>query len=107
MTGTSVITGTGVRLAALQNVSFQAVWTGTPTGVFSFEVSNDVVNKSEDVVNWTAYTVPSTFTSGSAAPAGSAGSFVFEFYLIPVRWIRPKYTNASGTGTLFVQSEAK
>jgi hypothetical protein len=105
MTGTSVITGDTILLGSATFVSFQAVWTGTPTGLFSFEASNDV--GSGNPTNWTTLTVPATFVAPANNPAGSAGSFIFEFALVSFRWVRPKYTNASGTGTLFVTAELK
>lgn|SRR5678815_5510008 len=105
MTGTTVLTGASHFVDRSSRMSFQAVWTGTPNGTFSFEVSNDPVGVGETVTNWTTLTEPSTFTSGD--PAGSPTSFLFELVECSFRWIRIKYTNASSTGTLFVLFQAK
>lgn len=102
MTGTTVLTGTATCLGVQQNISYQAIWTGTPNGTFSFEVSNDPADTPS---NWTTLTEPSTFTSGD--PAGSASSFMFELVQCSFRWIRIKYTNSSSTGTLVVKATIK
>lgn len=105
MTGAVVLTSTAVLLAGRTDCSFHAVWTGTPTGTFSFEFSNDLTSTAASVVNWTAATLPAAFAAGN--PAGSASSFGFEFSPITFRWLRTKYTNSASTGTLFVTAEAK
>ncbi len=102
MTGVAVLTGTQICLGVMQNISFQAVWTGTPVGTFSFEASND---EGPTITNWTALSVPTSFASG--APAGSATSFIFELPWSTFRWCRIKYTNTSSTGTLFVTANVK
>src|SRR6478735_419181 len=104
MTGTSVITGDWVKLSVHRMISFQAKWTGTPVGTFSFEVTNDT-NPASPVLGITVLTPPSKFLNGN--PNGSAADFVFEFPSASWKWIRIKYTNISSTGTLTVGVEAK
>ena len=110
MTGTSVITGTPLDIRGQRLVSFQAVWTGTPTGAFGFEISNHPQAVLGDgsvnpAATWTPLTLPASFSSGN--PAGAAGSWVFEFVDLSELWIRPKYTNSASTGTLNVLGTAK
>lgn len=104
MTGTSAITGTPMWIYGLSRVTFQAIWTGTPTGVFSVQVAenpNDIFNADGTVkstVKWTTLTSPSGWTA--LQPAGAAGDAAFALADLSSKWIRPIYTNASGTGTL-------
>jgi hypothetical protein len=80
-----------VKLEFEDNVGIQAVWTGTPTGVLTVEVSMD-----PDILGW--QTIP--FTPTPAAPSGSAGSDWFELNQSPAAFVRLKYVRTSGTGTI-------
>lgn len=100
MTGVAVLTSGWVYCLDQQQLSFQAQWTGTPTGVFTFEISNDADPNVKTVVGATALTLPAAFTGGN--PVGAAGSFGFEFGPLPYRWVRMKYTNSGGAGALNV-----
>ena len=59
MTGTAVITGTPHWLDGHSRVSFQAIWTGTPNGTFTFQISNfqgDIFNADGHVaLVWYTY----------------------------------------------------
>lgn len=113
MTGTAVITGLPGLLYGCPRCDFQCIWTGTPTGVFTFQVCDypgSIFNADQTAVSssvtWTTLTNPAAFTA--LQPAGAAGSAVFGFADLASRWIRPIYTNTSGTGTLtFVYGSAK
>lgn len=86
--------------------SIQAVWTGAPTGLFSIEVSDDLVpvapsatnpvgpDPAANVVNW------STYTGSTVTVAGTAGNWMWISQLGPYKWVRLSYTATSGTGTL-------
>jgi hypothetical protein len=80
--------------------SIQAVWTGTPTGTFKVQFSNDIASDAigTGVTNWTD--VPSgMFTNGGTAPSGSAGNFsISSRDHVNYEWIRLVYTSTSGTG---------
>jgi hypothetical protein len=80
-------------------ISYTVVWTGTPTGTFAVEVSNDYsVDASGAVLNagtWVALTL-----SASVAAAGSADSAFIDIDGVAAYAIRLKYTRASGTGSL-------
>lgn len=95
MTGTAVITSTPTDTASMIFCSYTFIWTGTPTGAFTFEVSNnyDRIATTGTWVTWAPAVAP-------ADPAGSATSTSVNLANFPYRWVRFKYTNASGTGTL-------
>jgi hypothetical protein len=108
MAGTDVLTGDWVSLRGMSKISFQAIWTGTPNGAFSFEVTNAKAADTgvpPSTATATALTLPSGFSSGN--PAGSASNFMFEFVDMSEAFIRCKYTNASSTGTLQVDAFGK
>lgn len=112
MTGTTAITGKAVHIFGLSKASFQAIWTGTPTGTFTVQVSNypgNVYNDDGTIISsvtWTTLTSPAAWTA--LQPAGAAGNADFSLADLSQRWIRPIYTNTSGTGTLtFVYGSAR
>lgn len=81
-------------------VSFTVVWTGTPTGTFSVEVSNDysaggINGAPANSGTWVALTL-----STSVAAAGSADSAFIDIDGVAAYAIRLKYTRSSSTGTL-------
>lgn len=111
MTGTAVLTGKALCIRNCSRISMIAVWTGTPTGAFSFEVNNSPKPFLDDgtadprAPAWTTLTLPSGFAAGN--PAGGVGNFDFQFLDMGEIWIRPKYTNATSSGTLDVWGSAK
>ena len=73
-----------------QHVTIQLIWTGTPTGNFTIEVSND---EGPIPTNWV------TVASSTQAAGGAAGSKNYE----PsggYAWYRVFYDSSSSTGTL-------
>lgn len=91
MTGTSVITSSSQNVENLDNIGLQVDWTGTPTGTIEVQGSVDKV---------TFYSL--TFNPVLAQPAGSASGYLINLNQFPWPWLRVKYTNASGTGSLSV-----
>lgn len=86
--------------------SIQAIWTGTPIGTLTIQVSNDIVpvyssptnpvgnNPAQNVVNWTTY-------SNSQVPInGNSGNWTYVAQLSPYRWVRLVYTPSMGSGTI-------
>jgi hypothetical protein len=92
LSGAGTTTGTWVNIRSISRVAFQAEWTGTLAGTFSFEVTNYPAGSNPSqppsTATATALTLPTAFASGN--PAGSAGSFVFEFVHMGESWIRPE-----------------
>ncbi len=81
-------TSTVIDARYYQSVTVQLVWTGTPTGNFTLEVSNEEVPTT-----WV------TVASSTQAAGGAAGSKNYE----PVggyAWYRVFYDSSSSTGTL-------
>lgn len=77
----------------LDNVSVQAIFTGSPVGALSVQVSNDTTTAQANVGTWTDY-------SGMAYTISAAGDIVFNMSNVGSRWIRLVYYKTSGTGTL-------
>lgn len=81
------------------NIGIELVFTGTPTGTFSVEVSIDYVqDQNGNVTNagtWTALSLGAT-----PAATGAAGSIYIDINQMSAPWIRVKYTATSSTGTL-------
>ena len=79
-------------------------WTGTPEGLLSVFVSNDVAFPKEDrpVVNWTAL----DFGSPVVIDATNT-SCIINMNQLPFRWLAIGYEHTSGTGTISAQLTAK
>lgn len=105
MTGTDALTSVVTGIIYRDSVSYQFVWTGTPTGTFSLQGSNDynpgtpqsggVQDGPANSGTWTAIALSST-----PAASGSAGNALVNLNQLGFAFIRAVYTNASGTGVL-------
>jgi hypothetical protein len=73
--------------------SIQAVFTGSPVGVFKIQRSNDKVTFSDD--------------ASSVLSISSSGDWVWEIASVGSRYARLVYTKTSGTGTLNVVANEK
>ena len=88
------ITGEAIAIDLIDRIAFQVNWTGTPTGQFFVQVSNDktawvTLPLSEDVV-----------------AAGVADDALIDVETA-ARYIRLIYTRTSGTGLVSVSTFAK
>ena len=91
--GASVTTAAS-NILYTDRVGYQISWTGTPTGAFTVEISNDETT-------WVELTLSTPITaSGSADDAFIDAETAAKF-------IRLVYTRTSGTGTLNVHITAK
>ncbi len=79
----------------LDNVAFQANWTGAPTGDFAVEASLDGVNYVG---------IP---MSAPVTAAGSPDVAMFYLYQLPFQYVKVVYTKGSGTGSLDIYWMAK
>lgn len=103
---TETITSKPVWTRGARRVSFENVWTDTPTGTFSWEGTNNrfaMDDPSDSRVTWTPVTAP-TVVYGTGDPAGSASSnlVIFTDAELPLA-VRQVYTpdgDDPGTGNL-------
>ncbi len=87
----TTINGPAMNLDQTLHFSFHAKWTGTPTGSFKLQGSNDV---ESTVTDW------EDIPGSTLAVAGAAGTQMWNYADAPFRWVRIVYTATSGTGTL-------
>lgn len=92
---TASITSAVTEIPYLDNVCYQMVWTGTPTGNFDVQVSLDKTN-------WTSLVL-----SPPPVASGSAGSYVIDMNQLSMTYIRLVYTRTASTGVLNVYISAK
>ena len=88
------ITGPSTNILHLDRVAFQLVWTGAPTGSFDVEVSNDETT-------WVAVTLTTAVTA-----SGSGDTALIDVET-GAAFIRIKYNDTSGTGSLNAHIVAK
>lgn len=90
-----------VWLGHIAQYSIQAVFTGTPTGSFELQCSNDQGHidapskavQGSGVTNWTTIT-------GSSQSVSAAGNITWDAQNVGYLWVRVIYTRTSGTGSL-------
>ena len=83
----SNITGPSTNILHTDRVGYQLVWTGTPEGTFSVEVSNDEVS-------WATLTLSTSITGGGAADNA------FIDVETAAKFVRVLWTASSSSGTL-------
>jgi hypothetical protein len=94
MTGVAVIESAALDILHLTSAGFEAVWTGAPNGTFQVMVSLTGQNYSD--------------LGLTIDPAiGSADFRVLNIAQLAVRYIKLRYTNTSGVGSLNVYASAK
>jgi len=93
MTGN--ITSTVVDIRGISHIGVQFIFTGTPTGTFTIECSNDY-GENGSSATWE----PITTSPATISASGSAGDHLISLNSIPFGWLRAVYTFSSGTGTL-------
>jgi hypothetical protein len=95
MTGTSTITSQVTEIRGFDNVSYEADFSGTPTGTFSVQVSNSY----DPITNPNAVFIPLVLSPTPVA-SGSSGVVGIDINQSGFKYIKIVYTNISGTGTL-------
>lgn len=94
----ATITSAVTNIQFLDNVGYQFVFTGSPVGEITIEVSIDHSENSQGVVStagtWTALTLTPT------ASVSAAGNIYVDLNQLSAPWVRAVYTKTSGTGTL-------
>lgn len=107
MTGSATIHSQAFNIEYQAGCSFMLVWTGTPTGTFTVEVSNDYVPNLQSTTPLNAGTWVNLGASIPASPAGSASNTFIPIYASCASFIRLTYVNSSGTGVLSGMFTAK
>jgi hypothetical protein len=92
MSGT--LTSLSTNIQYLDRVGYHIVFTGSPTGTFSVEVSNDDTNYVE-------------VTLTTAITASGSGDTAYIEVESAAPFVRLKYTFSSGTGSLTVTLTGK
>lgn len=103
VSGVTVFRGTPMLISRLANCSYQFLWTGTPTGTFTIQVSNKPNPDLATDTDWTTLTLATAITQ----PAGSASNDFVDLSGLPALWVRPRYVNAASTGKIFAFSAGK
>lgn len=104
------ITGPATIIQRLPGISYDLVWTGSPVGTFSVEVSNSYsINAEGAVQNAGSWTIlpTSSFTGTYPVPAGTPGNGFLDVVGTEAYAIRLLYNATSGTGNLTVICCAK
>lgn len=99
MSGT--LTSPPTNIQQIPFISYSLVYTGTPTGTFNVQVSNDYTLNSAGAVqnagHWETLTLSSAVTA-----SGSADNSFIDVRGTAAAWIRLVYTPSSGSGSLNV-----
>lgn len=102
MTGTTVLTSIPLDLRQWTSSALWANWIGSPTGTFVVQGSMDYGFQGV-TPTWVDFDIDI-----SGQPAGASGGNVsIDQIRTGYPWIRLKYTNASGTGSLQIMGSAK
>lgn len=97
----SDVTSLVTNINMISCVGYTISWTGTPTGTFSVEVSQDYIQPvgvQPDQLNSGTW-VPVTLSTSVAATGGADTAFI-DIDVTGAAYVRLKYTRVSGTGTL-------
>jgi hypothetical protein len=97
MTGS--LTGTVTPVGTLDNICYQFIWSGNPTGSFKIQGSLDYTEDSTRLVTnagtWVDYPLPVVAT----ASVGS-DSVMVGLNQVEAHWLRPIYARTGGSGSL-------
>lgn len=96
-------------VTVIQNVSYISytlVFSGTPTGEFTVEVSNDYSQNKDGTVRNPGNWVPLTLSANTDA-TGSAGTGFIDIDGCAAYAMRLTYTRTSGTGSLIATVAGK
>lgn len=96
MASTNVIYSQIIDVSRMDNIGLELTFTGTPTGTFEVYGSNSG-----------AQFYALTFSPALTQPSGSSGGYLIDLSGYPFKYLLLKYTNASGSGSLFVYGQMK
>jgi hypothetical protein len=84
-----------VETIQFDNLGFQFIWTGNPTGLFGVDISLDNTN-------WSPLPLSPTLTA-----SGSPGNNYLDLIQTTAKYVRCTYAATSGTGTLKILTDKK
>lgn len=90
-TGAATVNSSAVDSQFWQNVSVQAVATGTFAGTLAIQGSNDPAGATPS--NWTD-------VASTSATVNSSTSYLKTFSNQPYQWLRVSLTSGTGSGTI-------
>lgn len=107
---TDTLTSIPMNIQFIPGISFDIIWTGTPTGVFNVQVSNTYTQNPDGTTanagNWTVLPT-SSFSGTYPTPSGSADNGFLDVVGTEACWIQIVYIPSGGSGTLTVTPCAK
>lgn len=105
--GVATITTAAVQLEHIFGFAVQLVWTGTPVGNFTIEVSNDMPPAGGVIPSTFAPTNWSTLSGSTKAAGGAAGEHIYNVTDAMYRWFRIKYVGTGSTGSVTARHNLK
>lgn len=91
----------GFYLGHIAYFSIQAFFTGSPTGNFTLEASNDKGIEDRTSGGWSAAGVSNwTTVADSAFPVTAAGDVMWDVQNVGYRWVRVRWTWTAGSGSV-------
>lgn len=102
----SAVTSVAQNIQNQDNVGVQLVWSGSPMGLFDFQISNDAfITSNGQIINpgtWTSLPLSPTITA-----VGSPDIAFIEFNQMTCIFMRIIFNPAGGSGTLDAYISAK
>ena len=99
-TGTNTYTSPVVEIENLDNVYLQLESSGTMSGTYTVQVSNDYNQDAEGNVLNTGQWVTLTLSPVPTVVSGSPSPIGIDMNQLGAPFLRVQYTNTSGTGTI-------
>lgn len=105
MTGTAILVSLPTNISYKDSYAIELVWTGTPTGIFAVQGSVDYnpglpqSAGTANAGNWVNIPVVDV-NNATPTAAGAAGVSLINMNQLAFPWIRVKYTNSAGSGSL-------
>lgn len=96
------VTSAVTNIFNVDDIGYQAHWTGTLVGTFYVQLSLDYDPRFPNNATWTSMTLDPV-----PAAAGSAGDAYIDITQISSKWIRLFFDYTSGSGNLTVYFVAK
>lgn len=97
LSGVATARSDATNINRIMSAGYQLFWTGTLAGVFTVQVSNKPNPDPATDADWSDLALDKAIVQ----PAGSASKDYVDLSSLPFCWMRLKYVNASGNGSIF------